>query len=84
MEWIPHSGRYFQAHVGSCGYVPSYQAPKASTSCGLEWVMLICWVKPPGTLDRGPGSLHWVDDRGGRGRQVVKSRLPTLSHRVEK
>jgi hypothetical protein len=32
--------------------------------CGLPW----------GMLDRGPQ----VDERGGRGRKVVKSRLPTL------
>jgi hypothetical protein len=29
-------------------------------------------------LDRGPGSIPWVDERGGRGRQVVKSHLPML------
>jgi hypothetical protein len=29
-------------------------------------------------LDRGPGSLSRVDERGGRGRRVVKSRLPLL------
>jgi hypothetical protein len=29
-------------------------------------------------LDRGPGSLPRVNERGGRGRQVVKSHLPTL------
>jgi hypothetical protein len=33
---------------------------------------------PPGTFDRGPESLPWVIDRGGRGRQVVKSCLPVL------
>jgi hypothetical protein len=33
---------------------------------------------PPHTLDRGPRSLPQVDERGGRGRQVAKSRLPAL------
>jgi hypothetical protein len=40
--------------------------------------MLIRCGKPPGMLDRGPGSLPWVDERGGRGRQVAKSYLPEL------
>jgi hypothetical protein len=29
-------------------------------------------------FDRGPGSLPWVIERGGRGRDVVKSCLPAL------
>jgi hypothetical protein len=29
-------------------------------------------------LDRGPRPLPWVDERGGRGRQVAKSCLPVL------
>jgi hypothetical protein len=29
-------------------------------------------------LDQGPGSLPWVDERGGRGRRMVKSYLPVL------
>jgi hypothetical protein len=40
--------------------------------------MFICCAEPPGTFDRGPGSLPRVIERGGRGRQVVKSRLRTL------
>jgi hypothetical protein len=41
-------------------------------------VMLIRCEKPLGTFDRGLGSLPQVDERGGRGRQVVKSCLPML------
>jgi hypothetical protein len=40
--------------------------------------MLIHCEKPPGTLYWGPGSLPRVDERGMRGRQVAKSRLPML------
>jgi hypothetical protein len=40
--------------------------------------MLIHCGKPLGTFDRGPRSLPRVDERGGRGRQVVKSCLPVL------
>jgi hypothetical protein len=40
--------------------------------------MLIRYGKPPGTFDRGPGSLPRVDERGGRVRHAVKSRLPLL------
>jgi hypothetical protein len=40
--------------------------------------MLIYCGKPPHTLDQGPRSLPQVDERGGRGRQVAKSRLPAL------
>jgi hypothetical protein len=35
-------------------------------------------------FDQGPRSLPRVDERGGRRRQVVKSRLPVLNRRVEK
>jgi hypothetical protein len=35
-------------------------------------------------FDQGPRSLPWVDERGGRRRQVVKSCLPVLNRRVEK
>jgi hypothetical protein len=65
-------------NVGSYGYVPSCQAPKATASQGPEQAMLIRCGKPSGTHDWGPGSLPWVDKRVGRGRQVVKSRLPAL------
>jgi hypothetical protein len=37
----------------------------------------ICGM-PPNTHDRRPRSLPWVDERGERGRRVVKSRLPVL------
>jgi hypothetical protein len=46
--------------------------------------MLIHCRKPPGTFDWGPRSLPQVDERGGRGRQVMKSRLPMLNRKVEK
>jgi hypothetical protein len=65
-------------HVGSCGYVHSYQMPKATASYGPERVMLIYCKKPLGTLDWGPGSLSRVDEGGRRGRQVVKSYLSAL------
>jgi hypothetical protein len=29
-------------------------------------------------VDREPGSRPWIDERGKRSRQVVKSHLPTL------
>jgi hypothetical protein len=32
MGWIPYSSTYCQTHVGSCGYVPLCQAPKATAS----------------------------------------------------
>jgi hypothetical protein len=34
-------------------------------------------------LDHGPGSLPRANERGGKGRQVVKSCLPMLNRRVE-
>jgi hypothetical protein len=40
--------------------------------------MLIHCGKPSATLGGGPGSLPQVDERGGRGRQVMKSHLPAL------
>jgi hypothetical protein len=40
--------------------------------------MLIYCGSPLGMLDRRPGSMPLVDERGGRGRQVVKYQLPTL------
>jgi hypothetical protein len=40
--------------------------------------MFICYGKPPGTFAQGPGSLPRVDESGGWGRQVVKSRLSAL------
>jgi hypothetical protein len=40
--------------------------------------MLIRYGEPPDTFDQGPESLPWVIERGGRGRKVVKSRLPAL------
>jgi hypothetical protein len=44
----------------------------------LEQAMPIHCGEPPGTFHWGPGSLPWVIERGGRGRQVVKSHLLTL------
>jgi hypothetical protein len=41
-------------------------------------VMCIHCGEPPGTFDRWPGSLPWVSERGGRGRQMVKSHLLML------
>jgi hypothetical protein len=46
--------------------------------------MFIHYGKLLGSFERGPKSLSRVDERGGRGRQVVKSYLPTLNSRVEK
>jgi hypothetical protein len=40
--------------------------------------MFICCGEPLGTFDWGPESLPRVVERGGRGRQVVKFRLPAL------
>jgi hypothetical protein len=40
--------------------------------------MLIHCGKPLGMFDQGPGSLPRVNERGGMGRQVVKSHLATL------
>jgi hypothetical protein len=70
--------------VGSYTYVLSCQAPKSTASRGPEWAVLICCGKLPNTFDEGPKSLPQIDERGGRGRQVVKSRLPTLNDKVEK
>jgi hypothetical protein len=78
MGWIPHSSTYCQMHMGSYCYVPSCQAYKTIASQGPEWAMFIHCVDPTNTFDRGPSSLPWVVERGGRGRQVVKSCLPTL------
>jgi hypothetical protein len=41
MGWIPHSSTYYHMHVGPCGYVPLCKVPKATTSRGPEWTMLI-------------------------------------------
>jgi hypothetical protein len=59
-------------------YVLLCQATKVAASRGPERAMFIRCGEPPGTFDRGPGSLPWVVERGGRGRQVVKSSLPAL------
>jgi hypothetical protein len=50
--------------------------PPLSEALGLP--KLIRRRKPPGMLDRGPRSLPRVKERGGRGRQVEKSRLLAL------
>jgi hypothetical protein len=78
MGWIPHLSTYYQMHVGSYCYVTSCQAPKIASSREPEWAMFIHCGEPPGTLDRGPESLPWVIERGGRGRHVVKSYLLML------
>jgi hypothetical protein len=52
--------------MGSYGYVPSYQMPKATASRSPEWAMLIRCGKPPGTFDRELRSLPQVDVSGGR------------------
>jgi hypothetical protein len=73
MGWIPHLSTYCQMHVGSYGYVPSCQVHEAATSRGPEWAMLIHMREAPGHTWPGGGSLPWVDERGRRGRWVVKS-----------
>jgi hypothetical protein len=78
MGWILHLSTYCQTRVGSYCYVPLCQAPKTIASRGLEQVMLIRCGEPSGTFDRGASSLPWVIEKGGRGRQVVKSRLLVL------
>jgi hypothetical protein len=78
MGWIPHSSTYCQTRMGTYCYVPSCQAPKTATFRGLERVIFIHCGEPPGTFDRGAKSLPQVVERGGRGRQVVKSHLPML------
>jgi hypothetical protein len=71
MGWIPHSSTYCQIHVGSVA--TSLRARRLRPS------LLEAWSgKPLGMLDRELGSLPWVDERGRRGRQEVKSRLPAL------
>jgi hypothetical protein len=69
---------YYQMHVAPYCYVPLCQGPEAATSQGPEWAMLIRCRKPPDTLDRGLGSLPRVNERGERGKQMVKSHLLTL------
>jgi hypothetical protein len=41
MGWISHSSTYCQMCVGSYGYIPSCQAPKATVSQGPKRAMLI-------------------------------------------
>jgi hypothetical protein len=48
MGWIPHLSAYCEMQVGSCGYVPSCQAPVAAASQILEWAMLIRLQEAPG------------------------------------
>jgi hypothetical protein len=78
MGWIPHSSTSYQMRVGSCGYVPLCQTPKAAASRAQERAILIRCGQPPGMLDQGPWSRPRVDESGGRGRQVAKSRLTVL------
>jgi hypothetical protein len=78
MGWIPHSSTYYQTCVGSYCYVPSCQAPKTAASRGSERAIFIHYGEPPGMFDQGLGSLPQVIERGGRGKQVVKSHLPAL------
>jgi hypothetical protein len=73
MGWILHSSIYYQMHVGFCGYIPLCQAPKVAASRDLEQAMLIRCGLPPGMIDQRPGSRPWVNERGRRGRHVVKS-----------
>jgi hypothetical protein len=84
MGCIPYLSVYCQTHVGSYFYVPLCQALKTDGTQGLRWVVLIHSWKPLGTFDRRPGSLPHVTERGGRGRQVVKSCMPTINRKVEK
>jgi hypothetical protein len=76
--WIPHSRTYYQMRVGSYCYVPSWMAPKTAASRGPEGVMFICYGEPLGTFDQGSKPLPRVVERGGRGKQGVKFRLPAL------
>jgi hypothetical protein len=56
---------------------PFMPGTKTTTSQGPEQAMLIRCEEPPSAFDQGPQSLPWVIEKGGRGRQVVKSLLPT-------
>jgi hypothetical protein len=66
LEYILSDTRGFLLYVLLC------QAPKTAVSQGPERAMFICYGEPLGMFDRGPKSLPWVIERGGRGRHVVK------------
>jgi hypothetical protein len=63
--------------VGSCGYVPSWQAPKATTSWGPEAGNAYPLLEASGRLWLKAQALPRVEEGGGTGRHVVKSYLPT-------
>jgi hypothetical protein len=84
MGWIPYLSAYCQTRVGSYCYVPLCKMLKTNATRGPRWAVLIHSGKPLGMFDWRPGSLPWVTERDGRGREVVKSYLPVLNHRVEK
>jgi hypothetical protein len=73
MGWFQYSSTNCQLCMGSYGYVPLCQAPTAAASQGPEAGHAYLQQEAMGMLDQGPGSLSWVDERGGNGRQVVKS-----------
>jgi hypothetical protein len=82
MGWIPYSSKYWQTHVVLLlhPFIPYVRSTLLKTQSGR---CLSAHGKPPGTLDQGLGSLPWVNESGGKGRQVVKSRPPALNRRVE-
>jgi hypothetical protein len=69
--WVPTASSLCALHVR-----PTLPKPRSERCLSARG-------KPSGTLDWGPESLPWADERDGKGRQVVKSCLPTLNSRVE-
>jgi hypothetical protein len=51
MGWIQHSSTCYHVRVGSYGYVPSCQAPKATASQGPVTGNAYPLLKAPGMLD---------------------------------
>jgi hypothetical protein len=78
MGWIPHLSPYYQMHVGSYDYIPSCQMPKATASRGLGAGNAYLLREALGHAWPGAQVFAQVNERGGRGRQVAKSCLPTI------
>jgi hypothetical protein len=65
---------------GSCGYVPSYHAPRLPLPEALGPTMLIhCW-KPSNVFDRRPGSCPGSRRETGRSDMWQNPACPCLSY----
>jgi hypothetical protein len=73
MGWAQHLSTSCPVRVGSCGYVPSCQAPKAAAFRGPRHVNAYPLLKAPRRIWSEAPVLPRVEEGGWMARQVVKS-----------